>query len=216
MPEFADLSNDDPDAVVVGDAGEAFTYEALNEAFGFLLDGATLLAMGDNRYFRGESGMCLDQGPFVRLLEHAAGVEAEVLGKPSRDFFQAVLDDMSVSADRAVMIGDDLHGDVGGAQAAGLAGVLVRTGKFRPDDARDADVKPDHIADDFGAGRRRETRPHRRRFCRRGGVAAQRKRDRHVSRSRCDGVLARSVGDCLFQITKSFHDTHLRRFMRIA
>jgi len=151
MPEFADLSNDDPDAVVVGDAGEAFTYEALNEAFGFLLDGATLLAMGDNRYFRGESGMCLDQGPFVRLLEHAAGVEAEVLGKPSRDFFQAVLDDMSVSADRAVMIGDDLHGDVGGAQAAGLAGVLVQTGKFRPDDARDAGVKPDHIADDFAA-----------------------------------------------------------------
>jgi ribonucleotide monophosphatase NagD (HAD superfamily) len=29
-----------------------------------------------------------------------------------------------------VMIGDDVEADVGGAMAAGLAGVLVRTGKF--------------------------------------------------------------------------------------
>jgi ribonucleotide monophosphatase NagD (HAD superfamily) len=32
------------------------------------------------------------------------------------------------------MVGDDVVNDVGGAQAAGLAGVLVRTGKFRPAD----------------------------------------------------------------------------------
>jgi len=149
QPEFDDLPGGEPDAVVVGDAGEAFTYGALNRAFRLLLDGATLLAMGDNRYFKDESGMCLDQGPFVRLLEYAADVEAAVLGKPSADFFRAVLDDMGVAAERAVMIGDDLRGDVGGAQAAGLDGVLVRTGKFRPADETDDAVTPTRIVDDF-------------------------------------------------------------------
>ena len=32
---------------------------------------------------------------------------------------------------QAVMIGDDVVNDVGGAQHLGLAGVLVRTGKYR-------------------------------------------------------------------------------------
>ena len=38
------------------------------------------------------------------------------------------------------MIGDDLENDVGGAQSAGIRGVLVRTGKFDPD--RLADTPP--------------------------------------------------------------------------
>lgn len=29
------------------------------------------------------------------------------------------------------MVGDDIVSDVGGAQSCGMAGVLVRTGKFR-------------------------------------------------------------------------------------
>jgi ribonucleotide monophosphatase NagD (HAD superfamily) len=35
--------------------------------------------------------------------------------------------------ERAVMVGDDAEADVGGAMAAGLPGVLVRTGKYRED-----------------------------------------------------------------------------------
>jgi ribonucleotide monophosphatase NagD (HAD superfamily) len=37
------------------------------------------------------------------------------------------------------MIGDDVEADVNGAIAAGLAGILVRTGKYRPEDERRAD-----------------------------------------------------------------------------
>ena len=32
---------------------------------------------------------------------------------------------------QALMVGDDVVNDVGGAQQCGLAGVLVRTGKYR-------------------------------------------------------------------------------------
>ncbi|HKJ87643.1 MAG TPA: TIGR01458 family HAD-type hydrolase, partial [Gammaproteobacteria bacterium] len=74
--EFADFPEAGPDAVLVGDAGPAFTYERLNAAFRLLMDGAPLLAMGRNRYFREEEGFSLDQGPFVAALEYAARTEA--------------------------------------------------------------------------------------------------------------------------------------------
>lgn len=44
------------------------------------------------------------------------------------------------------MVGDDIVGDVGGAQRAGIAGVLVRTGKFRPGDL-EGEIKPDGLLD---------------------------------------------------------------------
>ena len=47
------------------------------------------------------------------------------------------------------MIGDDILGDVEGAQKAGLRGVLVRTGKYRPADEKHPQVTPDGIVDDL-------------------------------------------------------------------
>ena len=42
------------------------------------------------------------------------------------------------------MVGDDIRTDVEGAQKAGMRGVLVRTGKFRPHDLA-GDVRPDAV-----------------------------------------------------------------------
>jgi HAD superfamily hydrolase (TIGR01458 family) len=133
-PEFADLDCEAPNAVVLGDAGDGFTYAALNRAFRMLMDGAPLLAMGDNRYFRESDGLSLDIGPFVKALEYAAGVEARVLGKPARDFFHGAVAELGCAPEACVMVGDDAHADVEGALAAGLRGVLVRTGKYRSGD----------------------------------------------------------------------------------
>ena len=43
------------------------------------------------------------------------------------------------------MIGDDLEGDVVGAQQHGMRTVLVRTGKFRPDEVERSSIQPDAI-----------------------------------------------------------------------
>ena len=49
------------------------------------------------------------------------------------------------------MVGDDVESDVGGALDAGLAGVLVRTGKFRAEVVERSGIEPtatvDSIAD---------------------------------------------------------------------
>jgi phospholysine phosphohistidine inorganic pyrophosphate phosphatase len=53
---------------------------------------------------------------------------------------------------KTVMIGDDVLSDVGGAQRAGIRGVLVRTGKFSAGDETRDDVTPFAVVDDFSAG----------------------------------------------------------------
>lgn len=142
------VEEDDPaEIVVLGGAGEEFSYTQMNHALGLLLDGAALVGMQRNLYWRTEDGFNLDTGAYLTALEQAAGVTATVLGKPSGSFFGTALDDMGVAADRAAMIGDDVENDVLGAQAIGATGILVRTGKFRPEALDSASGVPDLVID---------------------------------------------------------------------
>lgn len=134
VEDFEGLAGGRPGAVVVGDAAGGFTYAALNEAFRLLMDGAPLLAVGRNRYFREDDGLSLDAGPFVAALEYAAGVQAEITGKPAPGFFHRAVADMGLDPGKVLMVGDDVEADVAGALDAGLAAVLVKTGKYRRGD----------------------------------------------------------------------------------
>jgi HAD superfamily hydrolase (TIGR01458 family) len=134
--------------VVLGGAGPEFTYDALNGVFAHLQRGAALVAFHRNLYWRTDQGLQLDTGAVLLGLEKAADAEATIVGKPSAAFFAAALRAGGVSADHAVMVGDDLEADVLGAQAAGITGVLVRTGKFRESDEEGAHgERPRHIVD---------------------------------------------------------------------
>jgi HAD superfamily hydrolase (TIGR01458 family) len=125
------VSDDEsPEYVLVGDLGEGFTYARLNAAFKHLMGGAELLALQKNRYWRRESGLSLDAGPFVAALEYASGKPAVVIGKPEKDFFRLALEDLGLRARDVAMVGDDPEADVAGARAAGLRGVQVKTGKY--------------------------------------------------------------------------------------
>jgi HAD superfamily hydrolase (TIGR01458 family) len=145
--DFAGVPADGQDAVVVGDAGEGFTYAALNKAFRLLMLGAPLLALAANRYFREADGLSLDAGPFVAALEHASGTRALLFGKPSPAFFHAAVSGLACAPGEAAMIGDDVEADVNGAIAAGVAGILVRTGKYRPEDEKRADPQAVTVGD---------------------------------------------------------------------
>ena len=45
---------------------------------------------------------------FTALLEFATEKSAIIVGKPSKDFFQAALNDMNIGAEQAIMVGDDI------------------------------------------------------------------------------------------------------------
>jgi HAD superfamily hydrolase (TIGR01458 family) len=128
--------------VVVGDAGDLFTYALLNGAFRTLLEGAELIALEKDRNWMGNDGMMLSAGPFVAALEYASGKKARVMGKPSRDFFMRALASLNARPEHSVMVGDDVVTDVLGAIACGLTGILVKTGKFRQDTLENAPIPP--------------------------------------------------------------------------
>jgi HAD superfamily hydrolase (TIGR01458 family) len=135
-------------AVIVGDLGEGWSFSRLNQAFRCLLKqpAPALVALGMTRYWQAADGLRLDTGPFVAALQYATGIEALVMGKPANAFFLAGAQALGLEPGQLVMIGDDIRGDVEGAQKAGLKGVLVKTGKFQPQDL-DAGVKPDAVLD---------------------------------------------------------------------
>lgn len=138
-----------PDVVVLGGAGDEFSYAALNRAFRELQRGARLIAMHRNLYWRTSQGLDLDSGAFLLGLERAARVEAEVTGKPAEAFFATALAQLGVTASEALMVGDDIESDVLAAQRGGITGVLVKTGKYLPQTHEAADGTPDHVLDSF-------------------------------------------------------------------
>lgn len=60
--------------------------------------------------------------------------------KPDVRFFHALLDEQKLDKHKCLMIGNDLHTDIGGARAAGLATLYLHT-NLTPPDQRPADPK---------------------------------------------------------------------------
>lgn len=101
-----------------------------------------LVAAHAGRFLEAPSGgLALGPGPFVAALEHAVlGLKARVVGKPSRAFFEAVIEDIDAFGSvhvarresithepgaRIAIIGDDFEADLGeGARELGLWRVL--------------------------------------------------------------------------------------------
>lgn len=145
------------DSVVVGLAPSLLTYEHMNTAFRILTGeqlslrpsclstegrytaSTTLIATHKARYIRSaDSALSLGPGPFVTALENASGVQAEVVGKPTRGFFETVIGSFGFGSNmfsergdggsgvgRVAVIGDDVEADLGeGAVELGLWRVL--------------------------------------------------------------------------------------------
>ncbi len=140
---------DDPDAVVLAGGGPALDYPTLNRVFQLVVDGTPLVAMHRNLSWTTDQGLQLDSGAFLVGIERAAHVKAVTIGKPSPECFAAGLELLGLTASETTMVGDDLDADVLGAQAVGIHGVLVRTGKFRPEALEHSAQQPDDVVDSF-------------------------------------------------------------------
>ncbi len=146
-----ELVGDGADAVLLGGAdeteetGRVFSYMNLARAFAELELGAELYCLHKNRWWQTSRGPLLDSGAFVAGLEFAADVEATVLGKPNPAYFEAALAALDAEPELTWMVGDDLDSDIAGAQRFGLKTVLVRTGKFRPDQLERSTIVPDAV-----------------------------------------------------------------------
>jgi HAD superfamily hydrolase (TIGR01458 family) len=142
-----EITTKHPEAVLVGDLGEDFTFGILNSAFLSIRAGARLVALQKNRFWQTKDGPALDAGAFVAALEYASETEAVLVGKPNRAYFELALEDMGLPASKVAMVGDDVHTDILGAQAIGAKTILVKTGKYHLEADKSFPVQPDWILD---------------------------------------------------------------------
>ena len=131
----------------ISGADDSFCFGTFNRVLALLRGGAELVAMHRNLFWLTRRGEKLDAGAYLLGLEAATGLEAVVLGKPAPSSFRAGLAELGLPADRVAMVGDDVENDVLAAQAVGITGVLVRTGKFREDQLARASGTPDRVVD---------------------------------------------------------------------
>ena len=151
MEEFEgiEISEKNPDYVVLGDIGSRMDYEIMNKLFKFLMGGSELIALRKSKFTRGNEGLRIDVGAFVEALEYASGKQAKVIGKPSRQFFNLAVHDIRVQAGQRwlsaefAMVGDDIESDIKGAMDAGLAGILVKTGRHNESYSEHFGINPD-------------------------------------------------------------------------
>ena len=142
-----EITNSQPEVVVVGDLGAQFTFDILNRAFRAVKAGAQLIALQKGRFWLTNSGLAMDAGAFVAALEYATETEAELIGKPNRAYFDMALMDIGLESSQVAMIGDTIDTDIIGAQAVGMQTILVRTGNYTFDAPTQQTVQPDWIID---------------------------------------------------------------------
>ncbi len=127
------------DSVFVGMSKRDFNFEKMNIAFHILHynKGSKLYAINMSRYFKDTDGLnAISVGSFVKTLEFSSDLKPILIGKPSPLFFQSGMDVLGegIETTNCAMIGDDVRDDVMGGMALGMAGVLVKTGKYKDGD----------------------------------------------------------------------------------
>ena len=147
--DFKDVRRDDemPDCVLIGENREAITYEMLDKLFRHLMRGAELIVMQPGRHYFLADGPHLDTGSIGAMFEYATGHQANIMAKPSLNFFKMVLSDLNLKGSEVAVIGDDIETDLVGAAQIGADSILVRTGMYKSADELLSSIKPSFVID---------------------------------------------------------------------
>ena len=147
--DFSEFTEElvNPEYIIIGDIGNKWNYNLLNKIFNMMMNGSNLIALHKGRFWLTEEGLQMDIGAFIAGLEYVTGKQAIVLGKPSKEFFLTAINGLNVLPENIAMVGDDINNDVSGAQALGMHGILVKTGKYKEEYIKASKVNPDLIID---------------------------------------------------------------------
>jgi HAD superfamily hydrolase (TIGR01450 family) len=141
-----------PEVILLGGAGPEYDHRTLSRVYEWMTQDVPVVAMHRSMAWETTEGLRIDTGTYLIGLEAASGRKATAVGKPAPAGFLAAAARLGVDPDEMYMVGDDLNNDVLPAQVVGMAGVLVRTGKFRTDtlerwDADEFAMQPNHVID---------------------------------------------------------------------
>lgn len=145
------LQSEHPEYIVIGDIGNTWSYELMNELMNNVLKGSQILALHKGRYFQTDEGLTIDAGAFVAGIEYVTQQNAIVIGKPTASFFELAASQFNCHPHEITMVGDDLINDIQGAQQMGYQTVLVKTGKYRDKLFKTSPIRPDFLIESIAS-----------------------------------------------------------------
>ena len=146
--EEYEITQKDPEAVIMGDIYKNFNWEILDRIFKLVyLNDSTLIALHQNKYCMRDGQVSLDLGPFVKSIEYASNKKSILMGKPEKNFFDLAIKDMEIDKEEVIMIGDDIISDIKGAKDFGIKAIQVKTGKFQEKDCSNKFIQPNQRLD---------------------------------------------------------------------
>jgi NagD protein len=109
----------------------------------YILNGAKLIAMHKTSIYVNNNKRYPAVGAIAEMLKYATAKDYEVVGKPSKSFFEKAQNYLNVPFENITMISDDLVGDLLGAKELGMKTILTLTGKIK--DKKEITLNPDKI-----------------------------------------------------------------------
>jgi 4-nitrophenyl phosphatase len=142
------LTDGDADWVVVG-LDRQVTYDRLARAALAVEAGARFVGSNPDVSFPTEAGLVPGAGALQAVISATTGVDPVVVGKPQPLMFELAMDQLGSSRESTAMLGDRLDTDIQGAQAVGLASIMVLTGVSTRSDLEHSAVQPTLVVDDL-------------------------------------------------------------------
>ncbi|RXZ81870.1 TIGR01457 family HAD-type hydrolase [Paenibacillaceae bacterium] len=125
------------------------SYERLTKAVRLIRQGSNYVLTNPDLLLPATDGLIPGAGSIGALLSAASGVKPTVIGKPSAVLVDFALRRLGITAERTLMVGDNLATDIAAGQASGCKTALVLTGITTPDNlaslAETHNVQPDYI-----------------------------------------------------------------------
>ena len=127
----------DPQIIILLDfEKDNISYNELQEAFVFIQQKVPVIAASGSGYYLKKNLKYLDTGSFVALFEKAANITIPIIGKPSKEYFNAGISILNTIPSDVTVIGDDWMTDIEGAKIVGCNSILIKSGKYEDGDEK--------------------------------------------------------------------------------
>jgi HAD superfamily hydrolase (TIGR01457 family) len=138
-------SNDNDPDIVLLTFDRTITFDKINKAYHFIMNGAELIATHPDDLCPTEESYDVDIGQFIHMLSYLTGTAPLIIGKPSLLMIEMAAGEMGVDKDKTIMIGDRLYTDMRMAFNADIDSILVLSGEATMAEVDEMENKPTHI-----------------------------------------------------------------------
>lgn len=144
------VTTDDPERAeaVVGSFYRGFDYDTLRESYYALRDGVPFVGTDPDMVVPVADGVVPGSGAIIRSMAGIAERDPDrVLGKPSPEAAETVLDALGTQPEETLVVGDRPGTDITLGERVGATTVLVLSGVTDRDDLADSSVDRDYVLD---------------------------------------------------------------------